>query len=405
LLMQNPGTESVGITGILRGGKCFTVQENSNTAEVLADLLPKGSVNYDKLRIAETLEGMGIPAGLEFALDNYRLNFGTHLVSSDMPQYLDLLADVIARPAFSEEELLKAKVEWKSRYQEALHNTRMMAWNRMRREIFPVDHPFYERSLEEQLAELDLVGIPQLKALHEKYYSPRGLILTIVGDMEVDRTAALIEEKFGAWTGGDIPPFNIPQAPMPAKAARFDVPLMDKRSTDVVIAHPTDLRRLGNDFYAAKLANAALGQDTITSKLGNVVRDRAGLTYGIHSAFSDTAHGSAPWSVSFSVNPRNVDRAIALTHEVLLDYIDKGVEPDELNKEIGRSVGSFTVGLASSLGIARALTEFEFLGVGYAELDNIAKKYKAVTKEQVDAAIKKYFHPEKAITVVAGTFE
>jgi predicted Zn-dependent peptidase len=35
----------------------------------------------------------------------------------------------------------------------------------------------------------------------------------------------------------------------------------------------------------------------------------------------------------------------------------------------------------------------------------MAKNYAAVTKAQVDDAMKKYFHPEKAATVVSGTFE
>lgn len=405
LLMQNPGTESVGVTGIVRAGKYFTVQQNSNTAEVWADLLPKGSQNYNKMQIAELLEAMGIPAGLEFSLDNYRMNFGTHLVASDLGQYLDLLADVIARPALSEEELVKAKVEWRSRYAEAMNNTRMVAWNRLRREIYPPSHPLYERPFEEQLGELDLVSAEDLRSVHERYCSPKATILTIVGDMDIDKTVGLIKEKFGRWSGPDVPPIHVDPVTLPTKGQRFEVSLPDKRSTDVVIAHPTDLRRTAKDFYAAKIGNAALGQDTITSRLGNIIRDRAGLTYGIHSAFSDTAFGSAPWSISFSVNPRNVEKAINLAHEVVADYLEHGIDKEELSKETGRAVGSFTVGLASSLGIARALAEFEFLGLGPAELDAIAKRYASVSKEQVDTAIRRYFHPKNAITVVAGTFE
>jgi zinc protease len=161
--------------------------------------------------------------------------------------------------------------------------------------------------------------------------------------------------------------------------------------------------RTADDFYAAKLANAALGQDTITSRLGNVVRDRAGLTYGIHSAFSDTAFGSAAWSISFSVNPINVDRALRLVTEVVNDYLENGISSDELNKEAGRAVGSFTVGLASSLGMSRALAEFEFLGLGVAELDKVVASYAATTSEQINAAMKRYFKPSNTVTVIAGT--
>ncbi len=406
LLMQNPGTESVGICGILKAGKYFTADgHNSNLAELVADLLPKGSTKYSKMQIAQTLENMGIAAGLEFSVDNYRLSFGTHVVSGDLPMYLDLLADLIRNPLLSTEELAKTKIEWRSRFTEALNNTRSMAWNKLRRTIFDPKHPFYEKTFEEQMIDLEGVSLETVHATHKKLFSPKGMIITVVGDTDLDEALQHISDKFGDWQGEEPSAVHIPQAALPKKSSRIDVALPEKKSTDIVIAHPTDLQRTGKDFYAAKLANAALGQDTITSRLGNVVRDRAGLTYGIHSAFSDTAFGSAPWSVSLSVNPKNVEKSLSLVSQVLSDYIENGISSEELAKETGRAVGAFTVGLASSLGIARAVTEFEFLGLGPAELDNMSKNYAAVTKPQVDAAMKKYFHPDKAVTVVAGTFD
>ena len=177
----------------------------------------------------------------------------------------------------------------------------------------------------------------------------------------------------------------------------------EKASVDIVMAHPCTVKRSADDFYAARIANAALGQDTITSRLGQVVRDKAGLTYGIYSTFADTAFGGAPWSVSLSANPKNVERALQLVDETLADYMTKGISKDDLAKESGRALGSFKVGLSSSLGIARVLTEFEFLGLGTTELDNISSHYIGLTKEKVDAAMNKYFQPKKAVTVLSGT--
>jgi len=404
LLMRNPGTESVGLTGYMRAGKYFTHHLGSNVSEVMSDLMPKGSAKYSKVQIAESLENMGIPAGLEFSVDNYRLSFGSHLVASDLPHYFDLLNDVVRNPLLSEDELAKTKVEWQSRYTEALNNTRMVAWNLLRRSLYQPGHLFFEKTYEEQMAELMELTSDDLRKAHQLLCSPKQSIITIVGDIEIDETIKLIREKFGDWQGAEPKAIQVPEVGLPAKKQRLDVFLADKKSVDIVIAHPTSLLRSNSDYYAAKLANAALGQDTITSRLGNVVRDRAGLTYGIYSSFSDTAFGSAPWAVTLSVNPVNIDKSLQLVSLVLDDYLQQGISKDELLKETGRAVGSFTVGLASSLGIARALTEFEFLGLGVAELDNVSSEYLAITKEDADSAMRKYFHPDRAVTVVAGTF-
>jgi zinc protease len=404
LYLANRGTGSVGISCILKAGKFFSRQSNENLAEVVADLLTKGTANYSKLQIAEKLENMGISGSLEFSTDNYRAAFGTHVVTEDMPEFMKMLADVMRRPLFLDDELSKTKVEWQARCAEAVVNTKMQAWNQVRRTIYAPEHPFYEKTFEEQLSDLMSIQSDHLQTAHAALYSPKSTIVTIVGDMDHDEAVRLITENFGDWQGNEPESIFIEQAPLPKATKRIEIALADKKSTDIVIAHPTDLRRTGADFYAAKLANAALGQDTITSRLGNVVRDKAGLTYGIHSAFSDTAFGSAPWSITFSVNPVNVDRALSLVTEVVADYLENGISADELAKESGRAVGSFAVGLASSLGMARALAEFEFLGLGATALDQVVEQYGNVSKEEVDAAMRKYFHPTSAVTAIAGTF-
>jgi zinc protease len=403
LLMENPGTESVAVSGICRAGKYFSYSKNSNLADLAVELLPKGSLNYGKLEMAEILEAMGIPSGLDFSIDNFRVSFGTHLVAKDLPLFLTLLADVLCYPGFDQDELQKTKVEWKAKIIEAMNSTRMLAWNGLRRNIYGNEHPFFEKSFEEELAELDDVSLPAIRELHTSFMVPQATIITIVGDINIEETIELVSTSFGDWQGGPSGVITVPPAVLPQAKRRVEIKMADKKSVDIVMGHPTALKRTDSDFYAAKIANAALGQDTITSRLGQVVRDRAGLTYGIYSSFSDSAFGQAPWSVTLSVNPVNVDKAVDLATEVLSDYLENGISEDELSKETGRAIGSFKVGLASSSGIARVLSEFEFLGLGPGELDKITSRYLSVTKAQADAAMRKYMRPDRAITVVAGT--
>ncbi len=403
LLMNNPGTESVGLAINIKAGRYFSQHIPGSISEIIGDLLPRGSQSYDKLKIAENLEEMGIPGGLEFFVDNYRVGLGTHLVVSDLPHYLELLSDVIRNPLLAEDELDKTKIEWQARVVESKMNTRAMAWNKLRQSLYPKDHLFYDKDFDEQLKELETVQSKTLHTSHKKLFSPKGTILTLVGDIDVDKALKMIEKQFGDWQGDEPAAIIMPECALPAKATRVEVELPEKASVDIVMAHPCTVKRAASDFYAARIANAALGQDTITSRLGQVVRDKAGLTYGIYSTFADTAFGGAPWSVSLSANPRNVARALQLVDSTLNDYLGKGISKDDLAKESGRALGSFKVGLSSSLGIARVLTEFEFLGLGTAELDNISSHYIDLTKEKVDAAMNKYFQPKRAVTVLSGT--
>jgi zinc protease len=369
----------------------------------MTELLPKGSASYDKMAIAQALENMGIPGGLDFSIDNFRISFGTHLVAADLKEYCRLLSDILRNPSFAEDELSKTKVEWQARFQEAMNNTKMLAWNKLRQIIYPAGHPYYEKPFAEELKELPLVTRDNIVALHKESFSPGSAIISLVGDIDLDHAASIFENCLGDWRGQPPLAIDVPKAPLPLRTERFDIEVADKQSADIVIGHPSTLRRTNADFYAAKLANAVLGQDTITSRLGQIVREKAGLTYGIYSSFSDTAYGEAPWAVSLSVNPHNVGQALGLVSRVLDDYQRKGINEQELKKETGRAVGSFKVGLASSLGIAKALSEFEFLGLGAAALDKITDQYLSVTKKAANEAVQKYMSPDRAVTVVAGT--
>jgi zinc protease len=403
LLMQNPGTQSLALSFNIRAGRYFTYDMPSSPAELVGDLLPHGSKSYDKIKIAEILEEMGCPGGLEFFVDNYRIGLGAQLVVADLPQYLDLLNDVVRNPLLAEDELVKTKVDWNARFVESKMNTRSMAWNRLRQELYAKDHPFYDKLFDEQVAELEGVTSETLHSVHKKYFSPANTIITLVGDIDLDHSLKLITQRFGDWKGEKARDIVMPKVCLPESARRLEIYLPEKASVDMVMAHPCDLKRASDDFYAARIGNAALGQDTITSRLGQVVRDKAGLTYGIYSTFSDTAFGGAPWTVSLSSNPKNVERALQLIEVTLNEYLSKGISKEDLAKESGRALGAFKVGLSSSMGIGRVLTEFEFLGLGVEELDRIQERYMSLTKEKVDAAMKRYFHPEKSITVLSGT--
>ncbi|HMO24442.1 MAG TPA: pitrilysin family protein, partial [Candidatus Melainabacteria bacterium] len=315
LLMQNPGTGSIGIALNIKAGNYFTKDLPSHQAELMGELLSRGSEGFDKVHIAEALENMGIPSGLEFLVDNYRLGLATYVVREDFNEYLDLLNDALRRPLLAESELDKLKVELSSKIIEGANNTRSAAWNGMKRALYSSEHPFYEKLPSEQIEELLAVKSADLHAVHERLLSPASAIISIVGDIDLDSAFAEIEKRFSNWSGGEPSPVVIPETALAGKRRFFDINVPDKSSADIILSHPTTLRRTDKDFYSARIANAALGQDTITSRLGTVVRDRAGLTYGIYSMYSDTAFGGSPWSVLLTVNPSNIEKALRLVDE------------------------------------------------------------------------------------------
>jgi zinc protease len=404
LIMRNPGTGSVAIQGAIFGGDYFAP---GNPAQVClpgiaANMMTKGSQRYSKVELAEILEEMGTRLG--FGADRFKVNFGTLLVSEDLPRFVPLLAEVLRNPLFLDEELTQTRREFTASLTKALNNTGQRARQALMQQIFPADHPFYETPYDTRITELGMATTDSISRFHRQVFSPASTIITIVGDIDVDEVKQQFQDALGDWSGPARGQIVVPTVAMPATSKRIEIALADKANVDIIMGHPTELARSNDDFFAAYVANSALGGDTIADRLGKELRVKHGLTYGIYSGFDDVSFGSAAWKIQLSVNPNNVDEALGLVQKVLADYQKKGISKMELEDKVGDAIGSFAVQLRSSSGIAQALVRFEFMGLGMEAMDCLADDFNAVTKSQVDAAMRKYMHPDKLLTVLAGTF-
>jgi zinc protease len=177
----------------------------------------------------------------------------------------------------------------------------------------------------------------------------------------------------------------------------------DKASADVILALPADLTRTDPEFLPCSLANSALGQSSLTSRLGVRVRDTEGLTYGIHSSFS-ASHVAGPFAVSVTVKPESRDAALASTLDEIGRFVREGLTEKELAEEKSSRIGRFKVDLGSNAGIAHALDAAVSYGFGVGYLDEFPSLVAKVTKEQADAAFARRVKPEAFMIASAGSF-
>ena len=401
--MPNPGTGSVAVNLYIPAGNYYEPSDKHGLADVLAEMLMRGSEGLSKEGLAQILKEMGLLDGLNIHSDAFAATMGNTVVKEDLSAYLHLVSRVLRTPLFMQDELSKLKTEWAARVLEQKNNTGPMAMNRLYRELYPQGHPFFQIDFDEQLDQLQKLEVQDLRSFH-RIYSPASAIVTVVGDIDSEQAFDLVKQAFGDWHG-DVPKqIVVDPVAMPEQAKRFEIRMPDKSSMDILMGYPLPVKRSDPEFYALNLANLALGGDTIIARLGKVVREEHGLTYGIYSGLGDNAYGSAPWTVSLSVNPANASKALALVSEVLNKYRKDGISADELTREATGAAGLFTVSMRSSMAIAKILTRFEVVGLGVDGVDRHTSRLLSVKKSEVDQVIQKYLHPDRMQLVMAGTF-
>jgi zinc protease len=401
LVLENHANPTVSLSGSMRAGEYFNPADKDSLAGVTASMLSKGTLRRSKLEIAEELESAGARIGV--SSNTFTVSLSGQSLSRDLPLIIATLAEELREPDFPADELEKMKQRIIANIKDEQEDTRVRAFDRMTQLVFPEGNPFHQLAAEKLIGQIEAIGVDNLREFHQKFYGASSMILAVVGDVEPDSVRALVEEKLGDWQGAPAPEISLPETPLQTEARRETVELKDKPNADVVIGHASRLRRSNPDYLAARIANNALGQSTLSSRLGLKVRDELGLTYGINSGFTESGIGDGPFVISVTVAPQNIDLAIEATAEIVNDYLADGIREDELKDEQSSMTGSFKIGLATNGGMANQIAGAELFGLGVEYLDEFPSLVSAITKAEVDEAIRKYIHPEVATTVIAGT--
>jgi zinc protease len=400
LVLENHANPTVSLSGFVRAGEYFNPPDKDSLATITSSMLNKGTARHGKLEIAEELESAGARIG--FAPNNFSVSISGQSLSRDLPLIISTLAEELREPTFPPDELEKLKQRFIANIKEDLDDTRSRAYERMTQLVFAPGNPFHRLPPETTIAHIETITAADADAFYRKYYGAESMVLVLVGDVEADAVRNLIEKHLGDWQGAPAAEIDFAETPLQTEAKREIIQMKDKANCDVVMGHASRLRRSNPDYLAAIIANNALGQSTLSSRLGLKVRDEMGLTYGISSGFRSGV-GDGPFTISVTVAPKNIDLAINTTLDIVNDYIATGISEAELECEQSAVRGSFKVGLATNAGMAGQIVNTELFGLGINYLDEFPSHITSLTKAQVDEAICKYIHPEVVTTVIAGT--
>jgi len=402
LVLENRATPTLSLRGSIRAGSYFEPLDKPGLASITAEMLERGTMKRTKLEMAHDLESVG--ADINFSSDAFTVGMSGRALSKDLQLIVTAISECLREPLFSESELEKLKQQIIASIQEQTQNTRYRAYERFTNLIFDATHPYFATPSEELIKSISSITVEDVRGYYERQYGGGSMIMSVAGDVNAEQLALIFSESFGTFTGKE----KIEITPVEAKALsgtrRETVYIKDKANVDVILGHATDLLRSSPDFFAATIANSALGESTLSSRLGLRVRDKEGLTYGINSSFRAPSLVAGPWYIGVSLNPQNIEKGINSALEVIHDYIENGIREDELADEKSSAIGSFKVGLGTNAGLARRVWTNEFYNLAMDYVDRYKEIIEAVTIEEVNAAIRKYFRPDDLTIVMSGDY-
>jgi len=398
LVRENHTTPSVVIDGLLRVGAIDTGPEKAGLARFTAFALLHGTKKQTFEQIFEELESVG--ASLGFSAGQHTTEFGGRCLTEDLDLLIDILWDALCTPNFPTKQIEKLRGQIITGIQIQTHDTRHVAGREFAKLAYPADHP-YSQSATGSIETVNTISRQDIISFHQQHYGPRGMILSIVGDVDAATLVSKLEKRLGDWSAQEqvLQPELSPVPRLTAVRERF-VPIPGKSQSDIVlgVAGPP---RAAEDFLHARLANTILGVFGLMGRLGSAVRDEQGLAYYAYSELRGGL-GPSPWLVSAGVNPANIAQATVSIRDEIRRLQTEQVPADELADNKSLRLGSIPIHLETNGGVSGTILDMELYGLGLDYLQRYPEMIAQITADQIRAAAQKYLNPDVYALAVAG---
>ncbi len=386
---------SLGIA--VRRGAASVAPDRAGLAGFAAELMERGAGDRDALELAATIDGLGAVLSVGAGWDSITVQIWG--LTRDLETMLEILADVVLRPRFDDEEAIRVRGE------------RLASLERATVEPYFLERRFALAALYPGLrAGVPLAGSADAVAaldasaareFHAAMFVPNNAIFFALGDLDADALLERVGVAFGAWPAGAIPAAGPPlPAPTPTARRILVVDRPDLTQTRIALVHE-GISRDDPDRIAASLLNEAIGGSGFSSRLMQRLRADAGLTYGVSSAFDLRREGGI-FGVSTFTRVAEVRRVI----DLLLAEIERARSdpPAGLELEETRSLaaGQFALGMETSDDVLDGLVNLDVYGLPEDSLDTYRARIRAVTPADVTRVASKLLHPERAAIVLVG---
>jgi zinc protease len=397
LTRSNFNSPSIVINGYLACGSLFDPPKKLGLAHYCALTLLRGTMKRNFQVIYDTMESLG--ASLGFGASVHNTSFAGRALAEDLPTLIDLLAESLRQPVFPAEHVERLRAQLMTGLAIRAQDTSEMASLSFDQVVFK-GHPY--ANPEDGFPEtIRAITRDDLQEFHRTHYGPRGMVIVIVGAIKPEEAVDQIRRSLGDWVNPEqMDPPELPAIQPLANTFRQHITIASKSQTDLVMGTQGP-QRLSPDYLAASLGNNVLGQFGMMGRIGDVVREQAGLAYNASTSLNAwIAAGS--WEVSAGVNPSNLNRAIDLILAELRRFIREPVSEEELQDSQANFIGRLPLSLESNSGVANALLNLERFQLGLDYYRLYPARVEKITPADVLDVSRRYLDPDKLAIISAG---
>ena len=388
-----PGIRSVAIGCWIDAGTRDERPNEAGAAHFLEHLLFKGSERLSAREISETFDTIGAQSNA-FTSKEYTC-FWVRLLDSELDTGLDLLGEMLLRPAFRPNEIdlerhvvveeINMNEDDPADVAVEAFMTALFAGHALERPVLGTRESIMEMSPDD------------ISGYWRRRYGSGSAVVSVAGNVEHRRVVELVDKYFGEWAEQD----GSHELVAPEIAPQVRVTARDTEQAHLVLGGES-IDRIDEGRYADSVLQHILGGG-MSSRLFQKVREERGLAYAVQSFAMPFAETGA-WAVYAGTTPATAHTVLEIIIEEIEDVSGNGVTAEELDRAKGHMRGSLALSMEDTNARMIRLGRSQIFGLPHLTLDERLAKIEAVTLGDVAEIAQRTLTGARVIGAV-GPFE
>ena len=400
---ENRG-DAVFANMILRFGDEKSLMNRVTAGQFVGQMLMRGTSKHTRQQLQDELDRLKAQVFVGGGATSANVSIQT--TRQNLPAVLDLVGEMLRESNFPADEFDKLKAENINNIESQLSEPATKAFDALNKQFnrFPKGDVRYQGTNEETIADIKALTLDDVKKFYKDFYGASNGEVAIIGDFDAKPTQDQLGRLFGNWKS-------------PSKFTRipnvyFDIPAVnqsiespDKANAFFIARMNLKLRDDNADYAALQLGNFMFGGGFLNSRFLTRIRQKDGVSYGGGSGLNASSLDESGFFMANAIYaPENADKVETGFREELARVLKDGFTADEVTAAKTGFLQYRRQQRAQDGSLAGTLRGQLFTGRTMQFEDNLDKQIAALTAEQINAAMRKYFDLAKISIFKAGDF-
>lgn len=386
----------VAVRLVMRGGSVWDPPGKAGVADFAARLFRRGAGGRTADDLSEAIDFVGAAMGGYANEENVVVSLSCP--SKHLEAMLELMGLVLLEPDFPEDEIELARRRTLAQLQNDLDDPGALAERAWARAMWG-EHPYGHETLGHKAA-LESLTRADLTRFHRTRLSPALAHLYVVGDVDEERLAGVVERVFGSWSGGPEHAPVVPEWAGPARSGQVIVVDKPEQTQVQMRIGAAGVKRGHDDHFPLTIANNVLGGG-FTSRLITEIRVKRGLSYGASSSF-DMLSTAGTFLVSSFTRTENVTDLVDVALGEVAKMRKKGptaLETETMKRYVS---GLYPSRLETNEALAGVVADVQHYGLPDDWIGSYRDRINAVTPARCAEAAAKHLFDERKVIVLVG---